>query len=68
MKSPCCGLWKGVQSSDPAKKGKTRYKKQDCMQRKTERSVMIAGTMVDLSFVNGYNLGCNIRLVSQEVA
>lgn len=38
------------------------------MQRKTERSVMIVGTVVDLSFVNGYNLGCNIRLVSQEVA
>ena len=29
---------------------------------------MIVGTVVDLSFVNGYNLGCNIRLVSQEVA
>ena len=38
------------------------------MQRKTERSVMIAGTVVDLSFVNGYNQGCNMRLVSQEVA
>lgn len=38
------------------------------MQRKTVRSVRITGTVVDLSFVNGYNLGCNMRLVSQEVA
>ena len=38
------------------------------MERKTERSVMIAGRVVDLSSVNGYNVGCNIRLVSQEGA
>lgn len=38
------------------------------MQRKTARFVSIEGTMVDLSFVNGYNQGCNMRLVSQEVA
>ena len=60
--------WKGAQSSDPDKKGKTERKKQDCMKRKTVRSVRIAGSVVDLRFINGYNQDWNTRLIYQEVA